>query len=58
MLGGAVFTLFQRHQHRGEAEWRRRSADFIREAIRLFLHGARCQASVNAPDVETADARR
>jgi AcrR family transcriptional regulator len=41
LLGGSVFAFFQKHQHRGEAEWRRRSSEFIREAVRLFLNGAR-----------------
>lgn len=41
MLGGSVFALFQRNQHRGEEEWRRRSSHFIREIIRLFLDGAK-----------------
>jgi hypothetical protein len=41
MLGGSVFAFFQRHQHRGEAEWYRRGGHFIREMIRLFLDGAR-----------------
>jgi AcrR family transcriptional regulator len=39
MLGGALFALFQTQQHRGEAEWRERSAHFIRESVRIFLCG-------------------
>jgi AcrR family transcriptional regulator len=40
MLGGSVFAFFQRHQHRGEEEWRRRSSRFIHEIIQLFLSSA------------------
>lgn len=39
MLGGALFAFFQSQQHRGAAEWRERSAHFIREAIEIFLRG-------------------
>jgi AcrR family transcriptional regulator len=45
MLGGALFALFQSQQHRGESEWRERSADFIRETVRIFLWGSATKGS-------------
>jgi len=50
LLGGSVFAFFQKHQHRGESEWRRRSTEFIREAVRLFLQGARPEPTRSQQD--------